>query len=430
MKFLYISLVSAIVFLTGCSVPEKQINSQEKSPLPSLDKDYINVSVMIQMMNILRTHYVEEKQISDDKLFEAAMHGIASNLDPYSGYEPPRTYKESNNRRNGELSGIGIVIAKPAKSNLLVVNVLPGSPADKAKIMPGDVVVAIDGKNIKQLNLYQCQKLLQGKSGTKVSLKLLSSGKTVLKTLLRKKVIMPSIPHALVIHKDIGYIKMTSFTLHSAGEFRKAFAKLKQKNIRSLIIDLRNNTGGHVQSTVDTVSQLLPAGKVIMTAHGRDPEKKQIVRSKNTAGLTAETKLPVVILVNSFTASSAEIFSSALRDNKRAQLVGTRTFGKGTLLHVVRLANGGALRYSSGRYITPSGNFIEGKGLQPDHKVQLPAGQLYRLTLQQRKYPGVIIPAIKNAVRDIQLEKAVDLLSSKKDAESEKKSPVHESVSH
>ena len=150
--------------------------------------------------------------------------------------------------------------------------------------------------------------------------------------------------------------------------------------------------------------------------------------SKKIANLTAETKLPVVILVNFFTASSAEIFSSALRDNKRAQLVGTRTFGKGTLLHVIRLANGGALRYSSGRYITPSGKFIEGKGLLPDHKVLIPADQLFRLTAQQKKYPGVIKPAIKNAVKDTQLEKAVNLLSSNKDAKTIKKSPVHESA--
>ena len=425
MKFLFISLVSVIVFLTGCSTPEK---TQSSTPLPSLDKDYNDVSVMVQMMNILRNHYVDQNKVSDNKLFEAAMHGIASNLDPYSGYEPPRTHKENRDRRNGELSGIGVIIAKPAKNNLLVVNVIPDSPADKAKIMPGDTVIAIDGKNIKQLNLYQCQKLLQGKRGTKVSLKLLSSGKTVTKTLIRNKVIMPSVPHALVINKNIGYIKITSFTLHSAQEFKKALAKLKKQNIRSLIIDLRNNTGGHVQSTVNTISQLLPPGKTIMAAHGRNPEKKQIVRSKKIANVTAETKLPIVILVNFFTASSAEIFSSALRDNKRAQLVGTRTFGKGTLLNVIRLANGGALRYSSGRYITPSGKFIEGKGLQPDYKVLISAEQLFRLTLQQRKYPGVIKPAIKNAVKDTQLEKAVNLLSPIPKTKTEKKSPVHESA--
>ena len=136
MKFLFISLISVIVLLTGCNTPEKT----QSNILPSLDKDYTDVSVVVQMMNILRAHYVDEKIVSDGKLFEAAMHGIASNLDPYSGYEPPRTHNESSNRRNGELSGIGVVIAKPVKSNLLIVNVIPGSPADKAKIKPGDTV--------------------------------------------------------------------------------------------------------------------------------------------------------------------------------------------------------------------------------------------------------------------------------------------------
>ena len=117
MKFLFIPLVSAIMFLTGCSVTGKSVSATEKSPLPPLDSDYANVSVMIQMMDILKARYVDGTRVSDDKLFEAAMHGVASSLDPYSGYEPPKTHKDSSNRRNGELSGIGIVIAKPAKSN-------------------------------------------------------------------------------------------------------------------------------------------------------------------------------------------------------------------------------------------------------------------------------------------------------------------------
>jgi carboxyl-terminal processing protease len=169
------------------------------------------------------------------------------------------------------------------------------------------------------------------------------------------------------------------------------------------------------------LSQLIAPGKVLMTAHGRNRQKKQVIRSSKRPGVSCDTRLPIVLLVNNFTASSAEIFASALQDNKRAVLVGTRTFGKGTLLHVVRLANGGALRYASGRYITPSGKFIEGKGLQPDHKVVIPLQQQHRLTLQQRKFPGVVAPEIKDAVRDTQLEKALQIL------EQEKKSSTDES---
>jgi len=129
-----------------------------------------------------------------------------------------------------------------------------------------------------------------------------------------------------------------------------------------------------------------------------------------------DTKTPVILLVNSFTASSAEIFTGALRDNGRARTVGTRTFGKGTLLNVVRLANGGALRFASGRYRTPSGKVIEGKGILPDHAVVIPLLELHRLTLQMRRFPGEVRPKQKDAVIDTQLEKAIDLLSAVKAA--------------
>ena len=417
MNRLFISILAAAALLAGCTVAEKPI-SQEISVQPEppavLEKDYINASILLQITDILNKRYVDGSKTGNDKLFEAAMQGMVSSLDPYSGYEPPKSFSQQNNRRNGELSGIGVVIAKPHRQYLHVVNVFPDSPADKAKIKPGDTIVAIDGKDLKSLNLYQCQMLLQGQNGTKVTLRVHSAGKVSAIELRRKKVIMPSIQTVMVINKNTGYVKITSFTLHSAKEFRKALVKLKTQNITGLVIDLRNNTGGHVQTTTQMLSLLLPPGKVLMTAHGRDPQKKQIIRSSKLPGAPCDTKLPVVLLVNNFTASSAEIFASALQDHKRAELVGTRTFGKGTLLHVVRLANGGALRYASGRYITPSGKFIEGKGLQPDHTVIIPLQQLHRLTLQQRRFPGVITPKIKNAVKDTQLEKALKLLEPEK----------------
>ena len=192
-------------------------------------------------------------------------------------------------------------------------------------------------------------------------------------------------------------------------------AKLRSKNFKALVIDLRNNTGGHVRSTVLALSQLLEPGKTIMTAHLRSNGKKEIVRSLKLKDVQADTQTPIVILVNTFTASSAEIFSSALQDNKRAILIGTRTFGKGTLLNIVRLANGGALRYSSGRYQTPAGKIIEGKGIQPDFKVIIPAKDMHKLTLQQRKYAGVVKPQVKGAITDTQLAEALKQLSPKEE---------------
>ena len=416
MKFLFF-LPVCLFFLAGCSTPEKTVTpsqeAQQSTVEVQLEKDYIQAGVFIQTMDILNKKYVDQKKVGYSQLFDAALHGMVTSLDPYSDYEPPKTFTDNQNRRIGELCGIGIVIAKPVNKYLYVVNVVENSPADKAQIKPGDNISAINGKELKKLNLYQCQKLLQGAAGTKVTLTLVSSGKMFRKTLVRKKIITPSVAAAKVIDKNTGYIKITSFTLHTHNEFQKALKKLKKENVSGLIIDLRNNTGGHVKTTVLTLSQLLLPGKTLLIASQRDQNKKEIIRSAKLKNITPETELPIVLLVNNFTASSAEIFSGALRDNKRAVLVGTRTFGKGTLLHIIRLANGGALRFASGRYITPSGKIIEGRGLQPDHKVILPLLQMHRLTLQGRRYPGIVRPKIKNAVTDKQLQKALDILTQK-----------------
>ncbi len=405
----FIRSAAVVLMLSGCvSTPEPELPERSAAD----EKDYINASVMVQVMNILNRHYIDEKKVTADQLFEAALKGMVSSLDPYSGYEPPKDFRQLDSKRTGELTGIGINIIKPPSKYLYVLDVIPGSPAAAAKIMPGDNIKSINGKDLRKLNLFQCQQLLQGPAGSRVTVDTVSGGKIIRKTLIRKKVINPSVNAVKVINSHIGYIRIASFTPHTPLEFMKAVKKLKKEEIDGLIIDLRNNTGGHVKAATETLSQLLAPGTVLFTASRRNSKKTETLRSRKYRNVTADTQTPVVLLVNNFTASSAELFSGAMRDHKRAQTVGSRTFGKGTLLNVIRLANGGALRFSSGKYKTPAGTEIEGKGLMPEHRIQLSLKEMQQLAMQGRRFPGVIKPEIKNALTDRQLEKAVELLTS------------------
>ena len=397
----------AAVILAGCTAADVPPAADEAA-----ERDYLNAGVLVQAMDILNRKYVDVEKTGSAKLFDAALHGMVSNLDPYSDYEPPQAFNQNQTRRTGELSGIGVVIVKPNKNYLHVVNVFPGSPAEKAGIRPGDTILNIGGTDLRKLNLFQCQKLLSGPSGSKVTLSWSTDGKIKKQTLTRRQVIAPTVSAAKLAAPGIGYIKLDSFTPHTPEEFLKAKRKMDREGAKALVIDLRNNTGGLVRAAVLTLSQLLEPEKVLFTATQRDAEKQETIRSTKLKDVRPDTKTPVILLVNGFTASSAEIFTGALRDNGRAKAVGTRTFGKGTLLNVVRLANGGALRFASGRYRTPSGKVIEGKGIVPDHIVAIPLRELHRLTLQMRRFPGEVRPKQKDAVIDTQLEKAVDLLSA------------------
>jgi len=409
-KLLLLSGIAAVIF-AGCTTADVPPQPDEAA-----EKDYLNAAVLVQAMDILNRKYVDPEKTGNAKLFDAALHGMVSNLDPYSDYEPPQAFDRNQTRRTGELCGIGVVIVKPDKNYLHVVNVFPGSPAEKAGLRPGDTIISIGETDLRRLNLFQCQKLLSGPSGSKLTLSWNSAGKIRKQTLTRQQVITPTVSAAKLAAPGIGYIRIDSFTPHTPEEFLRAKKKLDKEGANALVIDLRNNTGGLVRAAVLTLSQLLDPGKVLFTATQRDAEKQETIRSMKLKDVRPDTKTPVILLVNSFTASSAEIFTGALRDNGRAQTVGTRTFGKGTLLNVVRLANGGALRFASGRYRTPSGKVIEGKGILPDHAVVIPLRELHRLTLQMRRFPGEVRPKQKGAVTDTQLEKAIDLLSAAKAA--------------
>ena len=396
--------------LTGC---RSTAEADEARPLIS-EKAYSEASILAQTIEFLHDNYVESDQVSYEKLLTSALRGMVADLDPYSGYEPPKEFSANETRRTGELVGLGVEIVKQPNAPLLVVNVLPGSPAAAAGVRPGDRLVEIDGKLTQRLDLESCLALARGAIGSVARLKVAREGAEDLLSLevKRAKVIRPSVPPDAVkkLAGSIGYIRIESFNAHTPGEFRAALDRLKKEKIRSLIIDLRNNPGGLVGAAVELASIFLPENSVIIRTSHRKAALSQEIRAKR--GEVQELELPVVILINPFSASSSEIFAGSLQDHRRARLVGMKSFGKGTLLRIIPLPDGGALRFASGRYVTPAGRVIEGRGLEPDQVSSLTLKQIFTLAGQARKYPGVVEPKQPGAIRDSQLADAVALLTA------------------
>ena len=392
------------------TAPEIEPAKSKPAPEPV---NYQRAAVFVQAMETLHHRYVDSEKVDYDRLFEAAMRGMASSLDPYSDYEPPANYEVNEIQRTGEMTGIGVEVVKPAGQPLTIISVIPNSPAEKAGLVPGDQIVEINDQPIKTLNFSRAVELLKGTEGSSVKLQLIRAGSDTGETVevQRGVIVRASIPPDAikVIDGDIGYMRIESFTPHTVEEFDAALARLKEKPLRGLIIDLRYNPGGVVGAAAGVAARLLPPGKLLFTAAQRDGGQQERITSDGN--FARETRLPVILLVNSFSASSSELFSAALRDNDRARLVGMRTFGKATLLRIVPLPNGGALRYASGRYLTPAGNEIERRGLLPDEIVNLPSQQVFKLSSQIKKFPGEVKPDKPGAIEDIQLKKAIELLT-------------------
>ena len=189
-NFSLLPIVAAAI-LAGCTAVE-----MPSLPNEAEERDYVNAGVLVQTMDILNRRYVDAEKTGNDKLFEAALHGMVSSLDPYSDYEPPKAFDRNQKRRTGELSGIGVTIVKPHRNYLHVVNVIPGSPAEKAGIRPGDTILAVDGKDLRRLNFYQCQQLLTGRSGSKVAVTWSAAGKITKQTITRKRLVTPTVSAA------------------------------------------------------------------------------------------------------------------------------------------------------------------------------------------------------------------------------------------
>jgi carboxyl-terminal processing protease len=306
---------------------------------------------------------VDTSKLVNDGL-EAA---VASLHDPYSHYYPPALYRSFNAEINPQVVGIGVLVAtEPVHNGIEIEEVFEGGPAAKAGLKHGDLITAIGKKSLVGKTVDQGSKLIRGKAGTTVELTISRAGKSRTVTLTRADVTVPVVSSKIVSYKGkkLGYIEFGQFTQGSAQQLRQEVSKLLKQHVDGLILDLRDNPGGLVEQAVGVASIFIQHG-VIVTTRGRN----QPTDVFTALGDAIAPKIPLAVLVDGGTASSAEIVTGALKDHDRAKIIGTHTYGKGVYQEVQQVPGGGALDITVGEYFTPNGKNIGGGGVKRGHGI-------------------------------------------------------------
>jgi len=354
-----IASVIFAVFLIGVLIGSGQ--SQKVSALSN--QMYEDLKVFTDVIGLIQKDYVEETKSKD--LIQGAIKGMLETLDPHSAYMPPAMFKEMQEETKGRFEGLGIEIT--LKDGILtVVSPIEGTPAFRAGVMAGDQIIKIDGETTKNFTLVDSVKRLRGPRGTKVTITIMREGLPKSKdfTLVREVIPVRSVRHEL-LEKTYGYVRISQFQEKTDGDFEKAMKALEEESkgaLKGLVLDLRNNPGGLLDQAVKISDRFIDSG-IIVSIDGRREEAKQKwpAHPDGTA-----TRYPLIVLVNGGSASGAEIVAGAIQDHGRGILVGTQTFGKGSVQTIIPLKDGSGLRLTTARYYTPSGRSIQAKGIVPD----------------------------------------------------------------
>ncbi|MBI4709502.1 MAG: S41 family peptidase, partial [Nitrospirae bacterium] len=321
---------------------------------------YEKLRVFAEVLTLVKKNYVED--VKEDDLIYGAIRGMLNSLDPHSSFMPQDAFKEMQVETKGEFGGLGIQIG--TKDDLItVVAPIDDTPADRAGIKTGDKILKINGESTKGMSMDEAVKKLRGPKGTQVTINIYRKDWAEPKdfTLTRDIIKIRSVK-SKVLEDKIGYIKITQFQEQTASDLGAALKKLGDDDVKSLILDLRNNPGGLLDSSVDVTGQFIPDGKLVVYTKGKNESKKEY----HTKNGREHFELPMVVLVNEGSASASEIVAGALKDWSRAVIVGATTFGKGSVQTVIPLSDGSGLRLTVARYYTPKGTSIQNTGITPD----------------------------------------------------------------
>ncbi len=354
--FLFILLTLAIFLYLGFNVTSKAITNQNNN-IPQKQ-----IKIFSEVLNIVHSKYVDK--VSNSKLIIDAIKGMVSSLDPHSEFLTPKEYKNMQVSMKGKFGGIGIVIDKK-DDFLTILSVLPHTPAEKVGLKPNDVILKINNISTYRMSLEKSVQLMRGKPGTYIKL-----------TIARKSIAKPlvfNLKRAIIHIKNIdtklfgniGYIRIVQFRDHTSNELQKALVQLEKKHIKGLILDLRYNPGG-LLSEASKVSNMFINKGVIVSIKGRNKDNDQTIYAENKPVF----KKPVVVLINSGTASAAEIVTGCLKDHNRAIVIGQRSFGKGNVQDVIPLKRGYALILTVAKYYTPNGFSIQAEGIVPNIEIK------------------------------------------------------------
>ncbi len=356
MRIFVLAATVAVAFLFSATLEAK-----EKDP----DETYRQLNLFGEVFERVRASYVDE--VKDPELIEAAINGMLISLDPHSGYLNPKNFEDMQVRTRGEFGGLGIEVTME-NGFVKVVSPIDDTPAYRAGLETGDYITHLDGKPVLGLTLQEAVEHMRGDIGTEITLTIRREGSELFEVAItRAKITIKSVRSRL--EGDIGYIRISSFNEQTDGALEKAikkFRKEKGQNLKGVVLDLRNNPGGLLDQAIAVSDAFLEKGEIVST-RGRSLEDAQRFNA-NDGDLV--TGLPLVVLINGGSASASEIVAGALQDHHRAIVLGTRSFGKGSVQTIIPLGKHGAMRLTTARYYTPSGRSIQAKGIDPDILVE------------------------------------------------------------
>ncbi len=363
-----LSFVAPLAIHNAQAQDEKRTATAEEDKDPDANNTYKQLNLFGEVFERVRANYVDP--VSDKQLIEYALNGMLSNLDPHSSYMNEKEFKDMQVQTKGEFGGLGIEVTMD-NGFVKVVSPIDDTPAFKAGILAGDYITDIDGTPVMGLTLNDAVDKMRGKVGTSVKLQVRRQGvEGPLDFTLKRDVIRIKSVRYHVENDNIGYIRITTFNQNTVEGVEGAIADIRKKvgdeKLLGYILDLRNNPGGLLDQAIGVSDAFLDKGEIVST-RGRSEEDTK--RDNATPGDLADTK-PMVVLINGGSASASEIVSGALQDHHRAILLGTRSFGKGSVQTVIPLPGNGAMRLTTARYYTPSGRSIQAKGIDPDIVVE------------------------------------------------------------
>lgn len=377
---------------------------------------YPQIELLTEALLNVKKFYVDEKTYEEITL--GAIHGMLESLDEHTSFLEAEEYEEMQEDTAGKFSGIGVNIGL-RDGTLTIIAPIEDTPGFRAGLLSGDRILEIDGKKTAGMDMREAVSHMRGSKGAKVIIVVqgLTDENPRTVEIVRDDISVPSVKGARILRDGIGYVRITTFSQPTAASLQESLDKLEKSGMNALVLDLRNNPGGLLQSAIDVAQKFLKKGDVIVSVKGRPGVQDE--RVTKAEGEVHLTRMPMAILVNGGSASASEIVSGALKDHRRAVLVGTRTFGKASVQSIIRMtANTNmAERLTIAYYYTPNGNLIHHKGIEPDIAVDQTPEQLRGVLMRraQEESPNLFTDEEKkkyaNAV-DMQLERAVDLLQA------------------
>ena len=402
-------------------------NKKKEEPIVHLTDEqiYEELKKLALVFEVARENFVEEAD--EKKMLEAAMNGMLGALDPHSSYLSADDFKEFNDKSHGEFGGLGIQITSD-RGAVRVISPIDDTPADKAGIKAGDYITHIDGEQVFDLTLNQAVKKMKGRPGTKVKLTIVSDdGESKELTLKRAIIKVESVKSAEKMLADadpedketprVGYIRISDFGATTARDLKKALEKLEKKDVIGYVLDVRNNPGGYLTAAIDVSDAFLDAGEIVST---RGKEKSDIERVYAKAGDLANGK-PVVVLINHGSASASEIVAGALQDNGRGIVMGSQSFGKGSVQQQKPLGDGTAIHITIARYYTPSGRSIQNEGITPDVEVLQS-----KIEVLERKDSLYSEASFKNSLKNDKAKKKDKKKADKDESDADEETPFEE----